>query len=183
MMESLSPRDTASNNSFIQWQNNTTQSTNTTAPPPPTSFTPQAVPEQISFHLKKALADGVETLKISLKPASLGHVQVDMQVDHDGVLKAVISVEKPETLELLQRDARVLERALSDAGMKTDSNSLQFNLKQEQGFGQDFAERERTNSAPHTQAPLPDAPITDTDFIPTITHHYDGTLMRVDVMA
>jgi flagellar hook-length control protein FliK len=32
-------------------------------------------------------------------------------------------------MELMQRDARGLERALQDAGLKTDSGSLSFNLR------------------------------------------------------
>ena len=38
-------------------------------------------------------------------------------------------VERSETLDLLQRDARSLERALNDAGLKADSGSLEFNLR------------------------------------------------------
>jgi len=47
-------------------------------------------------------------------------------------VKAIVSIERPETFELLQRDARGLEKALQDAGLKTDSNSLSFNLKGEE---------------------------------------------------
>ena len=34
----------------------------------------------------------------------------------------------PETFELLQRDARALERALQEAGLRADSNSLNFQM-------------------------------------------------------
>lgn len=51
----------------------------------------------------------------------------------------MVTVERPETLELLQRDARGLERALQDAGLRTDSGSLNFNLR---GDGQQSANNE-----------------------------------------
>ena len=41
----------------------------------------------------------------------------------------MVNADRPETLEALQRDARGLERALQDAGLRTDSNSLSFNLR------------------------------------------------------
>ena len=47
----------------------------------------------------------------------------------DGRVDAVVRVERPETLELLQRDARQLVRALQDAGLQADSGSLSFHLR------------------------------------------------------
>ncbi len=52
-----------------------------------------------------------------------------MEISPEGKLSAVIAVERPETLDLLQRDSRALEKSLADAGLKTDSNSLSFSLK------------------------------------------------------
>jgi hypothetical protein len=40
----------------------------------------------------------------------------------------MIIAERSETLDILQKDVRVLERALQDAGLKTDQNSLSFDL-------------------------------------------------------
>ena len=44
-------------------------------------------------------------------------------------MQAVISAEKAEALDWLRRDAHHLERALQDAGMKMDQQSLSFNLR------------------------------------------------------
>jgi len=41
----------------------------------------------------------------------------------------MVLAERPETLEMLQRDARGLERALQDAGLKTESGGLSFGLR------------------------------------------------------
>src|SRR5690606_19533254 len=47
-----------------------------------------------------------------------------------GNLHARLTVERSETLDLLQRDARALERALSQAGLDGAKTSLEFSLKQ-----------------------------------------------------
>ncbi len=74
---------------------------------------------------------------MQLRPEALGAVDVDLQLHKDGSMRAVISAEKPETLEWLKRDVQHLERALQDAGVKTDSGSLSFALREQrqEGFG------------------------------------------------
>lgn len=88
--------------------------------------------EQIAVQVQKAQQAGKDQLNIKLHPAELGRIEVKLESGDDGVLRAVISAERSETLDLLQRDSRGLERALQDAGVKTDSGSLSFNLKGQQ---------------------------------------------------
>ncbi|MFC4271096.1 hypothetical protein GQF03_11880 [Sneathiella chungangensis] len=101
------------------------------------------VAEQISTHISAAIKEGHDRIKISLHPSELGRVEVKLDIGHDGRVLAVVSVDKQETLDLLQRDARSLERALQDAGFDTGSNSLNFGLRQNgqdsQGEGRNFA--------------------------------------------
>lgn len=91
--------------------------------------------DQVAVHVAKAAADGLDKINIKLKPATLGHIEVHLEVASNGHVHAVIAADKPETLDLLQRDARSLERALGDAGLRTDSGSLSFNLR---GQGQQY---------------------------------------------
>ncbi|MZR30205.1 flagellar hook-length control protein FliK [Sneathiella litorea] len=88
------------------------------------------VAEQISTQVSAAIKEGQDRIKISLHPSELGRVEVKLDIGHDGRVLAVVSVDKQETLDLLQRDARSLERALQDAGFDTGSNSLNFSLNQ-----------------------------------------------------
>jgi flagellar hook-length control protein FliK len=100
------------------------------------------VTNQVAVQIKKAIGQGADQIRIQLKPAELGAVEVKLAVTEDGRAMAVVSVERPETLDLLQRDANGLRQALQDAGLSTDSNSLSFNLRGEGGkFGQELAER------------------------------------------
>ncbi|MGE0251462.1 MAG: flagellar hook-length control protein FliK [Dongiaceae bacterium] len=90
-----------------------------------------AATEQVAVHIVKAVKEGVDRIRINLNPEDLGRVEVRLDLHKDGSVKAVISADKPETYQWLQHDAKSLERALQDAGLKTDSNQLSFNLRQD----------------------------------------------------
>ncbi|NQV57137.1 MAG: flagellar hook-length control protein FliK [Rhodospirillales bacterium] len=91
--------------------------------------------EQIAVKIRNAVGDGADKINIKLNPSQLGRVEVRMEITSEGRLTAVVLAEKPETLEMLQRDARGLERALQEAGLRTDSNSLSFGLKSQNNTG------------------------------------------------
>jgi len=89
--------------------------------------------DQIAVDIKKAIAAGKDQITINLKPADLGRIEVKLEVGADGQVSAQVRAERPETLELLQRDARGLERALQEAGLRADSGTLSFGLRGENG--------------------------------------------------
>jgi hypothetical protein len=93
----------------------------------PTS--PPAVSGQIAVQIARAAHDGADHLVVQLRPQSLGRIRIELEVAPDNRVIAVIGAERPETLDLLQRDARGLERALNEAGLRADSGSLSFNLR------------------------------------------------------
>ncbi len=92
------------------------------------SMPAQPVQEQVAVQLNRAVANGQSRLSMRLHPADLGRIDVKLDMNDDGSVRATLSVEKPETLDLMQRDVRSLEKALNDAGLKTDDGSLSFNL-------------------------------------------------------
>jgi flagellar hook-length control protein FliK len=94
---------------------------------------PTSSTNQVSIQLSKAVQSGDSKIKIQLHPQELGRVEVKLEIANDGRAKALISVERPDTLDILQRDSRILERALQEAGLKTDQNSLSFNLEGKEG--------------------------------------------------
>ena len=104
--------------------------------------------------LFRSAADAIDRIKIELHPAELGRVDVRMEIGPSGHVQAVFAADRPQTMELLQRDARQLERALQDAGLNVGSGSLSFDLR---GQGREFAGRETPSSfaAPNeTEVPL-----------------------------
>lgn len=100
---------------------------------------PPAMPvaEQVAVRIGQAIADGVQRLNIQLHPRELGRIEVRLDVSESGRLSATIVVERPDTLELLQKDSRDLERALQQAGLDADHDSLDFNLKEQDPEAED----------------------------------------------
>ncbi len=100
------------------------------APPAIAPATDRPVPpSEVAVNIQRAVARGENRIRIQLHPAELGQVDVRLKIGADGIVRAMVQVDRPETLDLMQRDVRGLERALQDAGLKTDSGSLNFNLR------------------------------------------------------
>ncbi|MGQ3360996.1 MAG: flagellar hook-length control protein FliK, partial [Phreatobacter sp.] len=97
---------------------------------------------------------GTTRFDIRLDPAELGRIDVQLTVDREGSVKSKLVVEKQETLDLLQRDQRNLERALAQAGVQTSEGSLEFSLK-DQG-GQNARERQPEQQASRHQVVIED---------------------------
>lgn len=93
----------------------------------------QPATQQVAVQISRAVQDGNNRFTIELKPITMGRVTVHLEVGHDNRVIAILSAERPETLELLQRDSRALEKALQDAGLNTDSGSLSFSLEGHNG--------------------------------------------------
>ncbi|MCC7047959.1 MAG: flagellar hook-length control protein FliK [Alphaproteobacteria bacterium] len=127
--------------------------------PPAPPLPRLAAMEQIAINVRKAVAAGLDEVTIQLRPDELGRIDVRMEVGKDGQVSAHIRADKPETLDLLQRDARGLERVLQEAGLRTDNNSLSFGLRGDngaQGQGQGRPQQGIVAETPEeTAAPLP----------------------------
>jgi hypothetical protein len=108
-----------------------------TAPPAPVF--------QIGVQIAKAAPARIDRLFVQLEPATLGRVEVRLKFHRNDQVSAVIAAERPDTLEALQRDARLLERSLHQAGLRMDGNGLTFSLKREQA---DHQPREEGPFAP-----------------------------------
>lgn len=98
----------------------------------PLPVPPQHIIDQINVQIDKQLKDGHDTIKISLKPVELGKIEIKLEVGADGRVTAQVTADRPETLAILQKDSKGLEKALSDAGLKAEETSLSFNLRGEQ---------------------------------------------------
>ena len=102
----------------------------------PVRLAPSARNEQspemqaLALHIAARSARGDSRFTIRLDPPELGRIDVNLSMNSHGHAQAVLAVEKPQTLDLLQRDASGLERALKDAGLELGSN-LSFSLKEE----------------------------------------------------
>ncbi|MEQ8267359.1 MAG: flagellar hook-length control protein FliK [Parvibaculum sp.] len=112
----------------------------------PTQIPSTAIALQMARNLQK----GISRFDIRLDPPEMGRIDIRMEVRKDGHVAAHMTVDRPETLDLLQRDARALQQALNNAGLQADSDSLNFSLRDQNAESdrRDFASGERgTNSS------------------------------------
>jgi flagellar hook-length control protein FliK len=84
---------------------------------------------------------GLKEFQIRLDPAELGRVDVRLEIGDDKSVSAKVVVDRVETLHLLQRDARTLERAFEQAGLKSSDAGIDISLRdpsqqQRQGNGE-----------------------------------------------
>ena len=98
--------------------------------------TPAAVPiAGLAVEIASHAFAGKNRFEIRLDPPELGRIDVRLDVDREGKVRSRIVVDRPETLDILRRDAPELERSLQQAGLTTADNALQFSLRDHGGFG------------------------------------------------
>jgi flagellar hook-length control protein FliK len=124
-----------------------------------TVATSTAVPlSGLALEIAASAKNGKSSFEIRLDPAELGRIDVRIDVDRNGQMTSHLTVEKPETLSMLQQDAPQLQRALDNAGFKTGDGGLQFSLRDQSSSGQ--------NSGNEAIANAQRLIITDDDTIP-----------------
>ena len=72
---------------------------------------------------------GSRQFDIRLDPDELGRVDVSLSISDKGEVSARLVVDRVETLHLLQRDARTLERAFEQAGLKPSDGGVDITLR------------------------------------------------------
>ncbi|MEM7569946.1 MAG: flagellar hook-length control protein FliK [Pseudomonadota bacterium] len=175
------------------------QSTSLPSQAPTSSDMPQAKPiPEVIVQVPQQRADlaakhvGLEISRQALKsdtqfairmdPPELGKLDVKLTVSKSAEVQATIVVERESTFDLLTRDAKALERALQEAGLKTDQNSLQLSLKN-QGFDQGEQNTGGTHGA-NGLAALDEAEDGETidDVIAAQAMQHPATLRPVDII-
>jgi flagellar hook-length control protein FliK len=105
---------------------------NVTAQTPAAAEAARVVPlESLAVEIATRAKNGERRFDIRLDPPELGRIDVRLEIDHKGNTSTKLIVERAETLDMLQRDARGLEKALQSAGLKTDAGGLEFSLRQD----------------------------------------------------
>jgi flagellar hook-length control protein FliK len=99
--------------------------------------------DDLALRVAAKSAAGDSHFLVRLDPPELGRIDVNLNVDSQGAAHADVSASEPKTLDLLQRDAPALERALRDAGVAL-SGGMSFSLKGGgSGQGRNFAPSSR----------------------------------------
>ncbi|WFT78644.1 flagellar hook-length control protein FliK [Methylobacterium sp. CB376] len=117
---------------------------------------------------------GMNQFEIRLDPAELGRIEVRLDLDRErGSVRAHLTVERPETLALLQRDAGSLQQALAQAGFSAADAVLSFSLQDGSG-GQGQPGREGRSPDPGRGAL--DGSVSESDPIPLAPVRRGGRL-------
>lgn len=87
--------------------------------------------DKLGVSIAAKSSEGLHQFDIRLDPVELGRVHVHLTVDDSGQTQANVVVDKQQTLDLLQRDASGLNRALQDAGLNLSNNGLNFSLREQ----------------------------------------------------
>lgn len=106
------------------------QAVNTVATAAPQAGVPL---DALAVHIARKVQEGSSQFELRLHPMELGRLDISLTVAEDGRVQAVLRAERPETLDMLQRDARVLEQQLRQAGLEVGSNALSFSLSSGNG--------------------------------------------------
>jgi len=123
----------------------------------------------IAFEIVRHIRDGFSRFEIRLDPPEMGRIDVRLDMDGAGGINARMVVERQETLDLLQRDSRALERALAQAGLDGAKTNLEFSLKQNP-----FAQRDDGQDH-HWRASADDAATDDAAAALPAAIHYRAT--------
>ncbi|QUS38517.1 flagellar hook-length control protein FliK [Tardiphaga alba] len=95
----------------------------------PAAANPPVPLSGVAVEIAQSAKAGKTSFDIRLDPAELGRIDVRLEVDKHGNVTSHLTVEKPETLTMLRQDAPQLQRALEQAGLKTNDSGLQFSLR------------------------------------------------------
>ncbi|WP_343869688.1 flagellar hook-length control protein FliK, partial [Caenispirillum bisanense] len=87
------------------------------------------LPDQLRHRLTDAAFSRKGTITLQVRPERLGQVDVKLQFGQDNHVRVQVVADSREAIDVLRADARSLERALNDAGLKTDDTSLSFELR------------------------------------------------------
>ena len=151
------------------------------------SFSAPGVPDTSAFDslaLKIATrsSNGERNFTLRLDPPELGRIEVNLNVRSDGHAQAELSADKPQTLELLQRDASSLERALKDSGINLAAG-LAFSLKGE-GRSQAWRDTQSGSRARSLQIAAADAATANSGIVSAAAlsgHAYGPSSARLDI--
>ncbi|HEX2525614.1 MAG TPA: flagellar hook-length control protein FliK [Geminicoccus sp.] len=85
--------------------------------------------DQLAPRIAQAVIGRQQVVSVQLHPAELGSVEIRIVVDANRKVRAIMRADQPETVDLLQRHAGSIERALTATGLTlVEQEALSFDL-------------------------------------------------------
>lgn len=85
---------------------------------------------KFAARLASRVANGSSKFEMRIDPPQMGRIEVKLELTSDNRVQAVLTADRPEVLQDLQKGADSLRRALIQEGFDLDSNDLEFQLNQ-----------------------------------------------------
>jgi flagellar hook-length control protein FliK len=98
-----------------------------------TSNGTQLPTHQLALTVATEARAGTRRFEIRLDPPEMGRIDIKLEMQADGSIRSMMTVERPETFDALNRDARQLERLLAQSGLKLDEGGLQLSMGNDGG--------------------------------------------------
>jgi flagellar hook-length control protein FliK len=93
-----------------------------------TSNGTQLPTQQLALTVATEARAGTRRFEIRLDPPEMGRIDVKLEMQADGSIRSMMTVERPDTYDALNRDARQLERLLTQSGLKLGEGGLQLSM-------------------------------------------------------
>jgi hypothetical protein len=87
----------------------------------------------------------INKLSVTLRPASLGELNIDVNVDKDGIVRAVIKADNPIVLDAMRNDRHQLLSILKENGLNVTSDSLEFEQNNNNSSNEDSDQKQNTS--------------------------------------
>ncbi|MDQ6953530.1 MAG: flagellar hook-length control protein FliK, partial [Mariprofundaceae bacterium] len=116
------------------------------------------MPQDAMSEVARAAKEGMKKLELQLEPASLGKIQVTLQMDAAKQLQVHMVIDQSASKQMLEQQLPQLRQALADQGLNLSGFTMDMNSQQGQGGsaeGQGFArQHSSTMSAEQVASPM-----------------------------
>ncbi|MEI6574257.1 MAG: flagellar hook-length control protein FliK [Alphaproteobacteria bacterium] len=113
---------------------------------------------RVPMEIGLAALEGQRSIQVRLSPADLGTIDIALDVSDQSEATAHISADDPRTLAMLKQDAPFIRQALEQTGLSTNSDSLNFSLRQD---GQSNARQNPNEQRPSSARSQKQDPLSD----------------------
>ncbi len=94
--------------------------------------------DQVLMHIRHAAATGQDSIRLQLHPEELGGVDIRISMRDDTIRSISIHADSVDTMDMLQRDSKELQRMLQDAGLKFENQQAEFSFSSGSQSGGEF---------------------------------------------
>ncbi|HBN21665.1 MAG TPA: hypothetical protein DD412_00305 [Holosporales bacterium] len=101
--------------------------------------------EQVAFSIKNNAAKGKSEINLQLRPDSLGRLNIKIDINKEGQTFVVVTAERTETRDLLQKDSQQLMELLEKSDLEISDDNMSYSLFNDQER-KDFEEQRADSS-------------------------------------